>query len=74
MKFKNLVKIRLKKERELAEKEVYCILNNCDEQEKGDVPVRTLQALNEKCFTTGMSRLVLMFWFLHYISSIMQES
>ena len=41
-------------EREIAEKDIYCILKACEGVESSDITVKTLHAVNEKCYGKGI--------------------
>ena len=41
------------KEREIDEKDVYCVLKACKGEESSDITVKTLQAVNKKCYGKG---------------------
>ena len=42
------------KEREIDEKDIYCVLKACEGEESSDITVKTLLAVYEKCYGKGI--------------------
>ena len=41
----------------MLERDVYCILKACAEDESTDITVKNLQAINQKCFPDGIFKI-----------------